>query len=80
MSFLLKYQCRIKIVKCLADLKLLHFPFQITELVSAVIPFLDNGLSERKTIESLLVNAIDFLEEAGRNVNYKVVFYISLLV
>ncbi|GBM88217.1 hypothetical protein AVEN_225768-1 [Araneus ventricosus] len=45
---------------------------KITELLSAVIPFLSNGLSERRDLQSLLLQAIDFIEDAERNVYTKV--------
>ncbi|CAL1300450.1 unnamed protein product, partial [Larinioides sclopetarius] len=45
---------------------------KITELLSETIPFLSNGLSERKDLQNLLLQAIDFIEDAERNVYTKV--------
>ncbi|KAF8797140.1 Protein disabled like protein [Argiope bruennichi] len=45
---------------------------KVTQLLSVVIPFVSNGLDERKNLQSLLIQAIDFIKDAETNVYNKV--------
>ncbi|XP_055947104.1 uncharacterized protein LOC129980747 [Argiope bruennichi] len=45
---------------------------KVTHLFSVVIPFVSNGLDERKNLQSLLIQAIDFIKDAETNVYNKV--------